>query len=607
MTDKRTSDDDSDNSCISSIPPGYGGLIKTPGKNDVLSGRGGRVNAHEGNIRFRNLVGELKHEYVSKSTKKLDKAHIAAKIVRLIRMSDPPGRFLKVDNESKEWIEIGDDKARKKAGQALREDAPEVRSGMDKEKDEHEQKEQMKKFLEMAVQMPYARFPPGYFPNMPVPHPAAYGMAAAPFTAAAGNMVGGGAPIYPAQAAMMMPPQDAAAAMFFQQQQANAAFAGVNPYGAVFPPGMATGPAAAGFMPTAPQQAGMSPSNAPAVPPTEALNAKSPPPVSITMPSVAAIPGIQPTNPNPPKVSKPKTVVAPFGNAPTQSFANLSSANNTSKGGKGSKGIGGKNDTSHWRTPVKEKYRDDDDNDEASEDDDESEQKTETEDMSLVSQMQNSHVSEPSRDGTEDNIWAPTRKGQWLGQRITNKTQKASRGDSSAVGSTVTPIVSNVGIKRKEERQRPDQVVVKNRGSLDTGETPAESCLPRVNEEEAGAGRSDQQTEDIFDGVSMKSVNTFNCSEMNDLQSLSGNSFNALMNGDDFSVAQSIISELSDLQSLETKNQQHMYEKAVRQVNKEYDQYFNNATSQMERQRVSQMYYEAVRQRYADLLAQSQR
>lgn len=322
------------------------------------------------------------------------------------------------------------------------------------------------------------------------------------------------------------------------------------------------------------------------------------------MPTIPAIPGIQPTNPNPPQVSKTKAVVAPFGNVPSCSFADIKSSQND----KNKKGI---TNATSWRSPTKDKYRDDDDddNEEASDDDDVSEQKTEAEDMSLVSQMQNSHVSEPSKDPTEDNIWAPTRKGQWLGQR-TNATQKSSRGDASAA----TPNVTNVSGRRNhnDNERRPDQVVVKsNRRDSDTmGEASAAPSLPRVLEEVTSSsrqpgGQSGDQNEDIFDGVSMKSVNTFNCSEMNDLQSISGNSFNALMNGDDFSVSQrSIISELSDLQSIETKNQQHMYEKAVRQVNKEFDQYFNNATNPTEQQRVSQMYYEAVRQTYANFMAQ---
>jgi len=574
---------DDDDDMLANIPPGQGGLIKNPAKNDVLSGRGGRVNAHEGNIRFRNLVGELKHEYVAKSTKKLDKAHIASKIVKLIRKMNPPGRFLKVDGESKLWIEIGDDKARKKAGQALREDAPEVRSGLDKEKDEVEQKEQVKKLLEtMATQMPYG-FPPGYFPNIPMANMTnmanPYAMAA-PFNAA--NMVGGPAPIYPAQT-LMMQPDAAAAAMFYQQQQAQAS-AAFNPYG-VFQPAMGQQPQAFVQQPAA------------AAPDTQSPVKTNPPPESITMPTIPKIPGIPPSNPNPPKAaSNDSNIIAPFGNVPSHSFAALTNTNEraiqppeTTK-------------SALWGAS-REQYRsgnsDLDDEDEDEDDiDDESEQKTENEDMSLVSQMQNSHVSEPSEK--EENIWASSRKGQWLGGKRTGGGDSAV--GSSAVGSAVTPNTTNV---TSTKTKHPEQVVVKHRNDRDIFDT-SNQHLPRVLEEE-NADKPDK--EDVFDGVSMKSVNTFNCSEMNDLVSLSGNSFQALMNGDDFSVSQrSIISELSsDLLSLDTKHQQNIYAEAVRQVNVQYQSFFHKPMDPVEHQQAQQMYFEAVKNTHAQMLAQSRK
>lgn len=584
--DKKSSDSDEEE--VVNIPPGHGGLIKTPAKNDVLSGRGGRVNAHEGNIRFRNLVGELKHEYVSKSTKKLDKAQIAAKIVRLIRKSDPSGRFLKMDTDSNLWIEIGDDKARKKAGQALREDAPEVRGVLDKEKEDNDKNEQMKKLLEFATQLPYS-YPPGYFPNMAVGHPAAaaaaaaYGMAS-PFAA---NMVGGAAPMYPTQTHLMMP-EAAATALFYQQQhQANAAFRGMNPYGVY--PGMAAGQQ--GFMPTPATHT--APVGIPTM--TTERNEDSTPPESITMPSIPTppkIPGIQPTNPNPPQVATPSTVVAPFGNAPSHSFANLSKNIKTT--------YNTKENFVTRAIATKEQYRDDHDDEDF---DDESEQKTEAEDMSLVSQMQNSHVSEPSKDPKETDIWASSRKGQMFGQKHHQKTRpqqvESSRaGDSSAVGSTVTPTITNAS--SRNDTNHPQQVVIKKRNSNITAE---ENPLPRVLEEGGNSSHKQQANEDIFDGQSMKSVNTFNCSEMNDLHSLSGNSFEALMNGDDFSVAQkSIMSELSDLQSLDARNQQQMYEMAVKQVNQEYEPHYQRGMSAMEQQHLNQMYFNAVREKYSQLL-----
>jgi hypothetical protein len=110
------------------VPPKGIGPISEPNRNDVLCGRGGRINAHEGNVQFRDIVNSHKKQYLAKSTKKLEKAHIAARIVEQVRTMDPPGRFLKEDPDGM-WYDIGDAKAIKKAGQALREDAPDIRDG----------------------------------------------------------------------------------------------------------------------------------------------------------------------------------------------------------------------------------------------------------------------------------------------------------------------------------------------------------------------------------------------------------------------------------------------------------------------------------------------
>ena len=122
------------------IPPRGIGPIHEPNDNDVLCGRGGRINAHTGNVRFRDIVVQRKKDYLAPTTKKLEKAHIAADIVRDIRAKDPPGRFLKEDPDGS-WYDIGDAKAIKKVGQALREDAPDIRDeiGSDEEKEGGEQ------------------------------------------------------------------------------------------------------------------------------------------------------------------------------------------------------------------------------------------------------------------------------------------------------------------------------------------------------------------------------------------------------------------------------------------------------------------------------------
>ena len=88
------------------IPPRGIGPVYDPNINDVLCGRGGRINAHTGNVQFRDLVQSRKKDYLAKETKKLEKAHIAAGIVRQIREMDPSGRFLKEDGDGC-WYDIG--------------------------------------------------------------------------------------------------------------------------------------------------------------------------------------------------------------------------------------------------------------------------------------------------------------------------------------------------------------------------------------------------------------------------------------------------------------------------------------------------------------------
>jgi hypothetical protein len=149
------------------VPPRGIGPIVDPNENDVLCGRGGRINSHTGNIKFRDTITEKKKEYLAPATKKLEKAHIAASIVYDIRALDPPGRFLKEDRDTGLWFDIGDAKAIKKTGQALREDAPEIRpelegdsSGDDKAETKEETKEEKKAEKPKASPKPKAATTP---------------------------------------------------------------------------------------------------------------------------------------------------------------------------------------------------------------------------------------------------------------------------------------------------------------------------------------------------------------------------------------------------------------------------------------------------------------
>jgi hypothetical protein len=52
---------------------------------------------------------------------KIQKPSVARVIVRAIRHGDPPGRFLRKDEKTGKWFDIGDKKAAEKTSQALRE------------------------------------------------------------------------------------------------------------------------------------------------------------------------------------------------------------------------------------------------------------------------------------------------------------------------------------------------------------------------------------------------------------------------------------------------------------------------------------------------------
>lgn len=95
------------------------------GDNDVLCGRGGGTNNHVGNERFRDLVAAQKLEYMRSS--KREKPMVSRNIVRAVRNQNPPGRFLTKEEDDGLWYDIGDQKAREKTSQALREGAPQIR------------------------------------------------------------------------------------------------------------------------------------------------------------------------------------------------------------------------------------------------------------------------------------------------------------------------------------------------------------------------------------------------------------------------------------------------------------------------------------------------
>jgi len=107
------------------IPGGYGGGSKNPTSKDVLCGRGRLIHTHVGNVWYRDIIQKWKPNYLADSTTKVEKLHLVADFVTEIRASG--GRFLSFHTASGLWFDTGDEKARRKVGQALRENAPELR------------------------------------------------------------------------------------------------------------------------------------------------------------------------------------------------------------------------------------------------------------------------------------------------------------------------------------------------------------------------------------------------------------------------------------------------------------------------------------------------
>uniref|UniRef100_A0A7S1ZC96 DUF6824 domain-containing protein n=1 Tax=Trieres chinensis TaxID=1514140 RepID=A0A7S1ZC96_TRICV len=89
-----------------------------PHENDILLGRGGKNNQHCGNEQLREIARSQRDNYRMSSKK--GKSYISRQIVSHIRHMSPPGRFLKKNGVTGRWEEMGDDVAREKAAQALR-------------------------------------------------------------------------------------------------------------------------------------------------------------------------------------------------------------------------------------------------------------------------------------------------------------------------------------------------------------------------------------------------------------------------------------------------------------------------------------------------------
>jgi len=154
------------------IQPGEGGEILEPQDLDVICGRGGKINAHEGNIRFRDIVSKFKKQYLE-IKQKSEKCKFCMFVVREIRKSEPAVRFLNKNSKTKKWLEIGDEKAMKKVGQALRENGNVIRQNEEKEKQQLEMARRLAQQQMMCPLPPPHGYPHPYpnasYSQMPMP------------------------------------------------------------------------------------------------------------------------------------------------------------------------------------------------------------------------------------------------------------------------------------------------------------------------------------------------------------------------------------------------------------------------------------------------------
>jgi hypothetical protein len=108
--------------------------IRTPHPHDVLSGRGGGINSHPGNVQFRLWVADRKNDY-NLALSKNEKAEVARQVIARVKSQNPPGRFLTKDpstcsvgNLAGWWVELDEERMMAKTAQALREGAPAIRA-----------------------------------------------------------------------------------------------------------------------------------------------------------------------------------------------------------------------------------------------------------------------------------------------------------------------------------------------------------------------------------------------------------------------------------------------------------------------------------------------
>lgn len=106
-----------DTSGLVPLPQGQSDI--QPRDEDVLFGRGGKTNHHPGNKRLRVIVDHYRNTYCH--AKKVDKPKVSKLIVAALRVASPPSRFLRLNEDTKSWVDVGDRRAAEKVSQTLRE------------------------------------------------------------------------------------------------------------------------------------------------------------------------------------------------------------------------------------------------------------------------------------------------------------------------------------------------------------------------------------------------------------------------------------------------------------------------------------------------------
>lgn len=109
--------------------------------NDVLLGRGGFTNLHEGNVRFRTLAAQLRSAYKATRSNEM-KRQISLRLVPMVQSNG--ARFMKKnDNGNYMEVDVDDENVVNKLMQAIREDPAAARERRDRSRDEQRHLRQM--------------------------------------------------------------------------------------------------------------------------------------------------------------------------------------------------------------------------------------------------------------------------------------------------------------------------------------------------------------------------------------------------------------------------------------------------------------------------------